>query len=91
MKKILKFFIKVYRKVISPWLPHCCRFMPTCSEYGLEAIKKFGAIRGLILTIYRVLRCNPFCHGGYDPVPDKFTFRRQKVMPNEDETSEPEA
>lgn len=79
MKKILKFFIKLYRKFISPILPQSCRFTPSCSEYAIEAIDKFGAIRGTILATYRILRCNPFCRGGYDPVPDKFTFKRQEL------------
>ena len=79
MKKILKFFIKLYRKFISPILPQSCRFTPSCSEYAIEAIDKFGAIRGTILASYRILRCNPFCRGGYDPVPDKFTFKRQEL------------
>ncbi|MBQ8739380.1 MAG: membrane protein insertion efficiency factor YidD [Clostridia bacterium] len=78
MKKILKFFIKLYRKLISPLLPNACRFTPTCSQYAIEAIDKFGAVRGSILAIWRILRCNPFCRGGYDPVPDKFTFKRQE-------------
>ena len=87
MKKILKFFIKLYRKFISPILPQSCRFTPSCSEYAIEAIDKFGAIRGTILASYRILRCNPFCRGGYDPVPDKFTFKRQE-MKREDTVEE---
>ena len=89
MKKILKFFIKLYRKFISPILPQSCRFTPSCSEYAIEAIDKFGAIRGTILASYRILRCNPFCRGGYDPVPDKFTFKRQE-MKREDTVEEEE-
>ena len=92
MKKILKFFIKLYRKFISPILPQSCRFTPSCSEYAIEAIDKFGAIRGTILASYRILRCNPFCRGGYDPVPDKFTFKRQEMKSDdtveEEETGE---
>lgn len=76
MKTILTVLIKLYRKVISPILPNSCRFTPSCSEYALEAIGKFGAIKGTLLSVYRILRCNPFCRGGYDPVPDKFTFKR---------------
>ena len=87
MKKILKFFIKLYRKFISPILPQSCRFTPSCSEYAIEAIERFGAIRGTILATYRILRCNPFCRGGYDPVPDKFTFKRQE-MKREDTVEE---
>ncbi len=77
MKKVLIFFLKVYKKGISPYLPNACRFTPTCSEYAMEAISKHGAIKGTMLASYRLLRCNPFCRGGYDPVPDKFTFKRQ--------------
>ena len=77
MKTILIVFIKFYRRAISPWLPGACRFTPTCSVYAIEAIGKFGAIRGTLLSIYRILRCNPFCRGGYDPVPERFTFKRQ--------------
>ncbi|MBE6663582.1 MAG: membrane protein insertion efficiency factor YidD [Ruminococcaceae bacterium] len=78
MKRILIFLLKGYKKVISPILPPSCRFTPTCSEYAMEAIGRFGAIRGTLLGAYRLLRCNPFCRGGYDPVPEKFTFKRQK-------------
>ena len=77
MKTILIVFIKFYRRAISPFLPGACRFTPTCSSYAIEAIGRFGAIRGSLLSMYRILRCNPFCRGGYDPVPEKFTFKRQ--------------
>ena len=77
MKTILIVFIKFYRRAISPYLPGACRFTPTCSAYAIEAIGKFGAIRGSLLSVYRILRCNPFCRGGYDPVPERFTFKRQ--------------
>lgn len=82
MKKILLFFLKAYKKVISPILPPSCRFTPTCSEYAMEAITRFGAVRGTLLGAYRLLRCNPFCRGGYDPVPEKFTFKRVKYTPS---------
>ena len=78
MKTILIVFIKFYRHAISPWLPGACRFTPTCSAYAIEAIGRFGAIRGSLLSMYRILRCNPFCRGGYDPVPERFTFKRQR-------------
>ena len=68
IKKILISFIKFYRKYISPLKKPCCRFTPTCSEYALEAFEKYGALKGLYLSIKRILRCNPFCKGGYDPV-----------------------
>lgn len=69
MKKILILFIKGYRQFISPLFPPSCRFQPTCSQYTLEAIEKFGALRGSWLGLKRILRCHPFHPGGYDPVP----------------------
>jgi len=57
-----------YKAVISPWLPPSCRFVPTCSEYARDAIEKYGALRGTGMAIWRLLRCQPFCAGGYDPV-----------------------
>ncbi|MBQ7352628.1 MAG: membrane protein insertion efficiency factor YidD [Clostridia bacterium] len=78
MKKIFTLPIKAYKKFISPVLPKACRFTPTCSEYAIEAIERFGVVRGSMLASYRIMRCNPFSKGGYDPVPEKFTFKRQK-------------
>ncbi len=69
MKKAAIFLINLYRKHISPMKKPCCRFMPTCSEYALEAFSKYGFFKALRLTVWRILRCNPFCKGGYDPVP----------------------
>ena len=60
--------IRFYQRVISPGLPDSCRFYPTCSEYGYQAIEKYGIIKGGGMTIWRILRCNPFSRGGYDPV-----------------------
>ncbi|PCJ60565.1 MAG: membrane protein insertion efficiency factor YidD [Planctomycetota bacterium] len=60
--------IKLYQKVISPILPPSCRYYPTCSHYAIEALQKKGIILGLLVTIYRILRCNPFSAGGFDPV-----------------------
>lgn len=71
MKKILMYLIKFYQKAISPLTPPSCRFYPTCSHYGLEAIEKHGAIKGMWLAILRILKCHPFHKGGFDPVPDK--------------------
>lgn len=67
-----KFFCKIilfYQKFISPLFPSCCRFEPTCSQYAIEAIEKYGCGKGLFLTTKRILRCNPFFKGGFDPVP----------------------
>ena len=61
--------IRLYQKFISPIKPSCCRFTPTCSAYALEAFRKRGFFVGLALTVWRILRCNPFSKGGYDPVP----------------------
>ena len=68
MKKITIMIIKFYRLFISPLKPPTCRFVPTCSEYALQAIEKYGIIRGGSMTIRRILRCHPFHPGGYDPV-----------------------
>ncbi|MGL4602331.1 MAG: membrane protein insertion efficiency factor YidD [Plesiomonas sp.] len=64
-------FIKVYQWVISPLIGPRCRFQPTCSHYGIEALRRFGAVKGSWLTIKRVLKCHPLNVGGYDPVPSK--------------------
>jgi putative membrane protein insertion efficiency factor len=61
--------IRFYRSAISPFTPPSCRFQPTCSAYALQAIEKYGAARGGWLALRRLLRCHPFCKGGYDPVP----------------------
>ncbi|MEG1525716.1 MAG: membrane protein insertion efficiency factor YidD [Clostridia bacterium] len=76
MKRILQTLIIGYQNYISPMLRPCCRFQPTCSQYALEAIEKHGALRGMLLAIWRVLRCNPFGKGGYDPVPDIFPKKK---------------
>lgn len=71
MKQLLLSLIKFYRKFISPMTPPACRFHPTCSQYGLEAIETHGAMKGGYLTIKRILKCHPFHPGGFDPVPPK--------------------
>lgn len=68
IKNAMLFLINFYRKKISPCRPPCCIFVPSCSEYAMEAIKKYGALKGGFLAIWRILRCNPFNKGGYDPV-----------------------
>jgi putative membrane protein insertion efficiency factor len=69
MKLILKAFIVFYQKFISPLKLPSCRYYPTCSSYALQAIDKYGALKGLFLSIKRLLRCNPMFKGGYDPLP----------------------
>jgi putative membrane protein insertion efficiency factor len=78
IRKISVFFENVfllpvyfYRRFISPLKPPCCRFRPSCSKYCVEAIKEWGIIIGSVLTVWRLLRCNPFSKGGYDPVPKR--------------------
>ncbi|MBE6384307.1 MAG: membrane protein insertion efficiency factor YidD [Lentisphaerae bacterium] len=61
--------VKIYQRWISPLFPPCCRFYPTCSHYAVEALRTYGIVRGLTLSLWRILRCNPWCRGGYDPVP----------------------
>ena len=63
--------IRFYRATISPLFPSCCRYTPTCSQYGIIAIKRFGFLKGSWLTIKRISRCHPWHEGGYDPVPEK--------------------
>ena len=69
MKRMLMAMVRFYRAAISPLRPPCCRFYPTCSQYALEALEKYGVLKGGYLSVRRVLRCNPFHKGGYDPVP----------------------
>ncbi|MBR7112107.1 MAG: membrane protein insertion efficiency factor YidD [Clostridia bacterium] len=72
MKYLCIGLIRFYRKFLSPLKGGaCCRFTPTCSAYALEAFQKRGFFVGMILTVWRILRCNPYCQGGYDPVPEK--------------------
>mgnify|MGYP001487057445 CR=1 FL=1 len=69
MKKAFIWLIKFYRKNISPFKKPCCRFVPTCSAYALEAVEKYGAVKGGFLALKRLLKCHPLHPGGYDPVP----------------------
>ena len=69
MKRLMLSLIRFYKKAISPYRQNCCIFVPSCSQYAIEAIEKYGALRGGWLTFKRLLRCNPFSKGGYDPVP----------------------
>lgn len=72
MKKILLWMVRFYQKYLSPMKGYsCCKYFPTCSRYAVEAIERFGALKGTGLAVWRVLRCNPFSKGGYDPVPEK--------------------
>lgn len=69
MKKILIELIRCYQKFVSPLKTTKCPYFPSCSQYGIEALEKYGACKGSFLAVWRILRCNPFSKGGYDPVP----------------------
>ncbi len=86
MKQVMIWLIRLYRKFISPIKPGCCRFTPTCSAYAIEAFEKRGFFAGFILTVWRILRCNPFGRGGYDPVPER-GFRRVRIASEHTESS----
>lgn len=75
MQKTLIFIIYIYQYFMSPYLPVSCRYFPTCSQYVVEALTKYGVLRGLLLGGRRICRCHPFCQGGYDPVPNDSKLR----------------
>jgi putative membrane protein insertion efficiency factor len=68
MKVLAQFVLRLYKRLISPLLPPSCRYTPTCSEYAMEAVERYGVLRGGLMSAWRVLRCNPLAKGGYDPV-----------------------
>lgn len=68
MKYVFMILIRAYQTVLSPLLAPSCRFIPSCSEYSYEALQKYGALKGSLMSIWRIMRCNPFNKGGYDPV-----------------------
>ncbi|TAH60029.1 MAG: membrane protein insertion efficiency factor YidD [Gottschalkiaceae bacterium] len=68
MKRLVIYLIKLYQRKISPLKPRTCRFYPTCSSYSIQAIEKYGLLKGGIKSIKRILKCNPFNPGGYDPL-----------------------
>jgi uncharacterized protein len=73
--------IRAYSRWISPAFPRRCRYEPTCSAYAAQALRRFGFVRGMLLAGWRLLRCNPFSNGGFDPVPERFTLRTGPVDP----------
>jgi hypothetical protein len=75
--------IGAYQRWISPAFPRRCRYEPTCSAYAASAVRRFGPLRGAMLATWRLLRCNPFSHGGFDPVPRHFTLRVGPIDPAE--------
>jgi len=79
VKRLLLAPIGAYQRWISPSLPRRCRYEPTCSAYAAQAVRRFGVLRGVLLATWRLLRCNPLSHGGVDPVPARFTLRRDRA------------
>jgi len=77
MKRLVVGAIRVYQRAISPALPRRCKYHPTCSEYAVQAVQSYGILRGTVLAAWRLLRCNPFSHGGYDPVSAQRLFRKR--------------
>ena len=71
LRAVLIFLLRIYRRFLSPLKPPMCRFHPTCSQYAIEAFSEHGVLRGGALTLWRLLRCQPFARGGYDPVPPR--------------------
>ncbi len=78
MKYICMILIKFYKKCISPLFPPCCKYHPTCSAYAFEAFRKHGVLKGFVLALWRILRCNPWSMGGIDYVPDEFYFFKKR-------------
>ncbi|GAA5415212.1 putative membrane protein insertion efficiency factor [Paraliobacillus ryukyuensis] len=76
MKYLLIGIIRFYQKFISPMTSPSCRFQPTCSQYSLESVRRFGAMKGTYLSVRRIVKCHPFHPGGFDPVPEKKSKRR---------------
>jgi putative membrane protein insertion efficiency factor len=83
MRILLLLLIKGYRLLVSPWLGNHCRFTPTCSEYAITAVERFGALRGSWLAIRRIGCCHPWHAGGLDPVPDTASEQLTKKQPSE--------
>jgi putative membrane protein insertion efficiency factor len=73
--------IRGYQRFVSPALPRSCKYEPTCSHYAVEAVRTEGVLRGLVLAGWRILRCNPWSHGGYDPVSAQRVFRSRRSSP----------
>ena len=75
MRAALTAPIRFYQRFVSPALPRRCKYHPTCSEYAVQSLRTYGVLRGLVLAVWRLLRCNPWSHGGYDPVEAQTIFR----------------
>ena len=78
MKRLLLFLIGLYHRWISPAFPRRCKYHPTCSDYAVQAVRTYGPLRGFVLASWRLLRCNPWSDGGYDPVSDQTLFKSRE-------------
>jgi uncharacterized protein len=83
VKRLALAAIRAYQRWISPVFPRRCKYEPTCSAYAATAIRRFGAPKGAVLALWRILRCNPLSHGGFDPVRERFTLRVGPIDPAE--------
>ncbi len=81
LRRVVVAPIVAYQRVISPALPRRCKYEPTCSAYAVQAVREYGILRGLVLAGWRLLRCNPWSHGGFDPVEAQRLFRRRPPSP----------
>jgi uncharacterized protein len=81
LRKVFLLPLRAYQRLLSPLLGNRCRYYPSCSEYAAQAIERYGILRGLVLAGWRLLRCNPFSHGGFDPVDDQRLFRPREPAP----------
>ncbi len=79
---VLVFVIRVYQRLVSPMFGNRCKYHPSCSEYAAQAITRFGILRGLVLAAWRLLRCNPWSHGGFDPVEAQRLFKPRVSAPS---------
>jgi putative membrane protein insertion efficiency factor len=77
MRSVLICGLRGYQTLVSPLLPRSCKYYPSCSHYAIDAVRQFGAVRGLVLAVWRLLRCNPMSYGGYDPVERQKLFARR--------------
>lgn len=80
-RRLLVAVLRLYQRWISPAFGPRCRYYPSCSEYAVQAVERFGVIRGLVLAGWRLLRCNPLSHGGFDPIDEQRLFRTRTTIP----------
>lgn len=88
MRSLVVWPIRAYQKLISPGLPRCCKYYPSCSQYAIDAVTEFGILRGSLLAAWRLLRCNPLSYGGYDPVQRQKLFAPRPAPNREDHTGQ---